>query len=121
MKKTISISLFVTILAAGLFTLVIFLLPETDEIPKEVRIAETQTEEMPEEYAESMTINEPYEYLIKGKDGFLVVFQKDGKTLLFETNIRISNLDREVVDKLENGICFSTEKELYDFLESYSS
>lgn len=36
-------------------------------------------------------------------------------------NIRIRDLDADMVEKIENGIFFSDDRELYDFLESYSS
>lgn len=119
MKKTTAICLSVGVLAASLCLLAV-LWPRNDEIPKEVLLAETETEDAAE-YTESMAVKEPYEYLLKSRDGFLVVYEKDGKTLLFETNIRTANLEEELLEKLEPGIGFSNERELYDFLESYSS
>ena len=38
-----------------------------------------------------------------------------------ETGIESDCLPIELQEKLTNGIFFQTEKELYDFLESYSS
>ena len=51
----------------------------------------------------------------------MVVYQSDGITEFFETNIRIRDLNEDMVKKLENGIRFSDDQELYAFLESYSS
>lgn len=70
---------------------------------------------------ESIAIYEPYTYVIKQKDGILVVYQSDGVTEFFETNIRVRDLDEEMIKKSENGIFFSNDQELYAFLESYSS
>ena len=70
---------------------------------------------------EIIAICEPYTYVIKQKNGVLVVYQSDGVTEFFETNIRIRDLDADMVEKIENGIFFSDDRELYDFLESYSS
>ena len=83
-------------------------------------MAEEETAE-PEELAQSMSIQEPYAYLLREKDGFLAVYGQDGTTFLFETNIRMRSLDEEMQAKVEAGIPFADERELYDFLESYSS
>lgn len=125
MKRMISICLF----AAAVLICVICLIrlygagdAQTEEVRyKETRILiETETTE-PEELAESMSIREPYAYLIREKDDFLAVYGGDGITFLFETNIRLSSLDAAVQEKAVMGIPITDEKELYDFLESYSS
>ena len=87
----------------------------TEEMP-----AETDTEKELKT-TESLAVYEPYAYIIKQKDGILVVYQSDGITEFFETNIRIRDLNEDMVKKLENGIRFSDDQELYAFLESYSS
>ena len=122
MKKTIGICLFVVF---GLLIAVIFFL-FYDSGKKEVEepsttLAEEAEETEMEEFTEIMALQEPYLYLVKEQDGFLVVYQSDGITVEFETNIRIVDLEQEVLDRLEDGIGFSDEKSLYSFLESYSS
>ena len=87
----------------------------TEEMP-----AETDTEKELKT-TESLAVYESYAYVIKQKDGILVVYQSDGITEFFETNIRIRDLNEDMVKKLENGIRFSDDQELYAFLESYSS
>lgn len=82
--------------------------------------AETDTEKELKT-TESLAVYESYAYVIKQKDGILVVYQSDGITEFFETNIRIRDLNEDMVKKLENGIRFSDDQELYAFLESYSS
>ena len=85
------------------------------------RISDENDTEQIVRSTEIIAICEPYTYVIKQKNGVLVVYQSDGLTEFFETNIRIRDLDADMVEKIENGIFFSDDRELYDFLESYSS
>lgn len=128
MKKTTSICLFTGMIFLLLVMVVYLLFTQQDTGEKEQDLA-AATEEMPAETdtekelktTESLVVYEPYAYIIKQKDGILVVYQSDGITEFFETNIRIRDLNEDMVKKLENGIRFSDDQELYAFLESYSS
>ena len=61
-------------------------------------------------------------YLLRmDDDGILKVYEADGITLLFETNIRAERLSVQTREQLSNGIPVDDERELYDLLESYSS
>lgn len=128
MKKTTSICLFTGMIFLLLVMVVYLLFTQQDTGEKEQDLA-AATEEMPAETdtekelktTESLAVYEPYVYIIKQKDGILVVYQSDGITEFFETNIRIRDLNEDMVKKLENGIRFSDDQELYAFLESYSS
>lgn len=128
MKKTTSICLFTGMIFLLLVMVVYLLFTQQDTGEKEQDLA-AATEEMPAETdtekelktTESLAVNESYAYVIKQKDGILVVYQSDGITEFFETNIRIRDLNEDMVKKLENGIRFSDDQELYAFLESYSS
>lgn len=128
MKKTTSICLFTGMIFLLLVMVVYLLFTQQDTGEKEQDLA-AETEEMPAETdtekelktTESLAVYEPYAYIIKQKDGILVVYQSDGITEFFETNIRIRDLNEDMVKKLENGIRFSDDQELYAFLESYSS
>lgn len=128
MKKTTSICLFTGMIFLLLVMVVYLLFTQQDTGEKEQDLA-AATEEMPAETdtekelktTESLAVYEPYAYIIKQKDGILVVYQSDGITEFFETNIRIRDLNEDMVKKLENGIQFSDDQELYAFLESYSS
>ena len=128
MKKTTSICLFTGMIFLLLVMVVYLLFTQQDTGEKEQDLA-AATEEMPAETdtekelktTESLAVYEPYTYVIKQKDGILVVYQSDGITEFFETNIRIRDLNEDMVKKLENGIRFSDDQELYAFLESYSS
>ena len=108
MKKTTSICLFTGMIFL-LLVMVVYLLFTQQDTEKELKTTE------------SLAVYEPYAYIIKQKDGILVVYQSDGITEFFETNIRIRDLNEDMVKKLENGIRFSDDQELYAFLESYSS
>lgn len=127
MKRTIGICLFVALfIVAGIS---IKILEQRDvrenermEEPLESVAYAEETEAVEEpELMESMAIPENYSYVIFEKDGVLMVYEKDGKTEYFETNIRVQDLEDNMQENLEKGIYFETEKDLYDFLESYSS
>jgi hypothetical protein len=128
MKKTTGICLFTGMIFL-LLILVVYLLSiqQNTGIGKEnltastERISDENDTEQIVRSTEIITICEPYTYVIKQKNGVLVVYQSDGVTEFFETNIRIRDLDADMVEKIENGIFFSDDRELYDFLESYSS
>ena len=128
MKKTTGICLFTGMIFL-LLILVVYLLSiqQNTGTGKENLTASTESisdENDTEQIVRSteiIAICEPYTYVIKQKNGVLVVYQSDGVTEFFETNIRIRDLDADMVEKIENGIFFSDDRELYDFLESYSS
>lgn len=115
MKKTTSICLFTGMIFLLLVMVVYLLFTQQDTGEKEQDLA-VATEEMPAETdtekevktTESLAVYEPYAYIIKQKDGILVVYQSDGITEFFETNIRIRDLNEDMVKKLENGIRFRT-------------
>lgn len=123
MKKTIGICLFTVILTVCIFGSVIIINNLSEQQQNEMEIAgatEIQTEEAPQ-LAESMQVQEAYRYLLVEEDGVLIVYEKDGKTVLLETNIKLHGLDEETRQQLHEGIWITDEEELYDFLESYSS
>lgn len=123
MKKTIGICLF----AALLFVMSLFFgrwKVQTEKVPKEtpLSVAETETEEKDKpEAAPSMQVQKTYRYVLREENGLLTVYEKDGKTILLETNIRVEHLSEETRRLLSEGIYVQDEKELYDLLESYSS
>lgn len=130
MKKTVGVCLLASFFV--LYTLGLYLLwKPTEEPPEkakrmppasEIAYEESaSTEDLLMESMQSMKIQEPYAYLIIEQDGVLVVYESDGATVFFETNIRIKNLDTGLQEKIKEGLPFANEKELYDFLESYSS
>lgn len=99
-----------------LLVMVVYLLfTQQDTGEKEQDLA-AATEEMPAETdtekelktTESLAVYEPYAYIIKQKDGILVVYQSDGITEFFETNIRIRDLNEDMVKNWKMGSGFRT-------------
>lgn len=122
MKKTIGICFFVIniLFLSGAMLLMSCSRKEEAKEPPTTLAVEAEETEL-KEFTEIMALKEPYIYIVKEQDGFLVVYQLDGMTVEFETNIRTSDLGEDVLDRLVDGIGFSDEKSLYSFLESYSS
>lgn len=124
MKKTMSICLFTVILVVC-FIGGIFLWRNT--LGNSLRNNELadNTEQMAEvqepELAESMQIQEAYRYFLIEENGMLVVYEQDRETVMLETNISLHGVDEATQRQLQEGIWITDEKELYDFLESYSS
>lgn len=130
MKKSISICIFIAVLAwliAGLVLL--FRKPEQSEPPLIVsemeQGADMQTtaasEEQKEQLRESMAAPLGAAYFMKEEDGKLVVYRADGTTVYLETDIRCDELDLWLQEQAKDGIWFETDRELFDFLENYSS
>lgn len=118
MKRQVSVSIFLAILVIVLAWLYIKFSNETR--PKETTIS-TENEVTKEE---AVTISQEYitcPYYIKEADGRLIVFESKHQSIFMETSIETKSLPQEIQEKLETGIFFQTEGELYDFLESYSS
>ena len=63
----------------------------------------------------------PYEYVIVNDNGYLTVYQKDLKTVYFQTDIPYAELHTELQEKIDQGYLIQDAEELYDFLENYSS
>ena len=124
MKRTIGICLFAAgmLLVGGLCGKTAFDAgrirgaEETEAVTEDAAAAQT------ERTAESMQIQKTSRYLLRmDDDGILKVYEADGTTLLFETNIRAERLSAQTRAQLSDGIPVGDEKELYDLLESYSS
>lgn len=126
MKRTISICLFVALALFGaLFAAWTIRTPESlemEQISTEVPLDAEPTEVTEQwEVAESMVLKPSARYVIGEKEGFLVVYEADGDTVYLETNIRLEHLSPEAQEAIKNRIYIQDDKELYDFLESYSS
>ena len=118
MKRQVSVSIFLAILVIALTWLYIKFNNET-KIEENVITTENDVSK-----EESVTISQQYStcpYYIKVEDGRLIVYESKTQEIFMETSIEIHTLPDEIIEKLETGIFFATEGELYDFLESYSS
>ena len=93
-----------------------------DKVTEKITVAETETA-VPEDErtTESMTVQEPFVYILRETDGMLVVYEQDGVTVWMETGIRTEHMEPEVVKLFRDGVTIRDERELYDLLESYSS
>lgn len=60
-------------------------------------------------------------YLIKEKDGYIIVYLADGETVYEYTTIEIQYLPKEVQEEVKKGKKVSTVGQVYGFLENYSS
>ncbi|NLK75213.1 MAG: hypothetical protein GX288_08000 [Clostridiales bacterium] len=63
----------------------------------------------------------PYRYYVVVKDGYVVVYNSDLKSVFRYTHIDASTLPEEDRVKLSYGIPVNTQDELFSLLESYSS
>lgn len=120
MKKTISICFFAGFLLLYTFGLFLLWNPQKEDVPNQSAQIESETQDKLE-LRESMKIETTSLYYITVQDGYLVVMLVKSGEELFETNIQLEDLEESVQQKIESGLTFSSEKELYDFLESYSS
>ena len=78
-------------------------------------------EETTETTIASSNIQKAYEYVVVEEEGYLSVYYSDRKTKYMDTDIRMDELGIRLQKKIEAGKTFENSKELYDFLENYSS
>lgn len=118
MKRQVSVSIFLAILVIVLAWLYIKFNNEIQ--PKENEI--TTENDISKE--EAVTISQPdvsFLYYIKAENGRLVVYESKTKEVYMETSIEVDVLSEQMRQRIEEGIYFESEENLYDFLESYSS
>lgn len=124
MKRTIGICLFAAVMlfAGGLSGKTHLMQKGSVRQRRRRRSREDAAVTQTERTAESMQIQKTCRYLLRmDDDGILKVYEADGITLLFETNIRAERLSVQTREQLSDGIPVDDERELYDLLESYSS
>ena len=118
MKKMISICfLFVLVIAGALWI-------DADiqqNAKMQEKIAGEDTGDTTEEAAESMSYVSNDKYYLTSEDGRIVIYESDRNTLYCETAIRTEHLPKQIKESIADGMTFQSEKELYEFLENYSS
>lgn len=62
-----------------------------------------------------------YQYCLKEKDGYVYVYLADGKTIYEPTSILLAELPTGIRKKIKKGLYLLDDRELYSFLENYSS
>ena len=118
MKRQKSVSIFLAVIVIVLAWLYIKYNNET-ELKENVISTENDVSK-----EEAVTISQEYisaKFYIKEEYGRLVVYKSKEQRIYMETSIEIRDLSEELQKKIQEGIFFQTEAELYDFLESYSS
>lgn len=86
------------------------ILPETMEI-------EIETEQT------AVPVNQTieYKYVIVEEGDYLTVYYADRETVYEYTDIRYSDLEDDIRQKIRKGYCMENEAVLFGFLENYSS
>ena len=89
---------------------------------------ETSAEEQPvanlekiEPVTEETTTESEDEFYLVSEAGFLLVFQKDRKTICLYTHIPITDFPQKERERLMEGIWFPTMMDVFNYLESYTS
>ncbi len=60
-------------------------------------------------------------YYIKEKDGYVIVYEGDEKTVYEYTTIRVEDLPEKTQAAIKKGIKVNSLGQIYGFLENYSS
>lgn len=60
-------------------------------------------------------------FFVRNEEGYLVIYDCETMKRYDETAILVQNLPEDWQHKLDEGLYFSNEEELYEFLENYSS
>lgn len=110
MNKKYSIGFWVTIVVLVLFFCFLCRVRfnrAQDEVKQETS---TRTQEEVEDY-----------YYICEKDGYVIVYEGDQKTVYEYTSIRIEDLPDKMQQSVKKGIKVSSLGQIYGFLENYSS
>ena len=89
---------------------------EAGELP-----AQEEVQAEPQESVQSSANVTPMKYVLLDEEGQVVVFHSDRETVYMNTGIVSAQLPETVQKHLSQGIGFTTEEELFAFLESYSS
>lgn len=93
------------------------------EQAQEERTAQEQPERAEASAAPDSVVNDTgsHEYYLVEEDGRVTIYRIEGQTLFEYTGITVESLPEELQGEISHGKRVSGEKELYDFLENYSS
>ncbi|MCM1258101.1 MAG: hypothetical protein NC307_09650 [Roseburia sp.] len=92
------------------------------EEPPEAQEPVVETE-IPTDTEPVLTVNQniDYKYVIIEEGDYLTVYYADRKTVYEYTNIRYSDLEDTLRQKIRKGFWIEDEEQLYGFLENYDS
>lgn len=82
---------------------------------------ELQKQEVSTQGEQVLAETEEYLYYLMGEDGYVNIYLADRKTIYEYTDIPLEILPSELQSEILEGKGISSEGELYDFLENYSS
>lgn len=118
MKQQIRICLF----GAGILTVLIIFIVLGVKISnvKKIKSPEESIPKETEGKQDELT-KEIYKYELRFEDENLCVYKYLTGELFLETSIKFYELPEDIKERIHEGIRFKTDKEMYDFLESYSS
>ena len=96
----------------------------TSETPSEVTEVydsenSTMVQETVIEVSDHATSGE--RFFVIEEDGYLVIYDRQTKRRYDETTILFNDLPERLQERIEEGLYFMDEEELYSFLENYSS
>lgn len=93
------------------------------EQEQEERTVQEQPERAEASAAPDSVVNDTgsHEYYLVEEDGRVTIYRLEGQTLFEYTGITVDSLPEELQGEIAHGKRVSGEKELYDFLENYSS
>ena len=93
------------------------------EQEQEERTVQEQPERAEASAAPDSVVNDTgsHEYYLVEEDGRVTIYRIEGRTLFEYTGITVDSLPEELQGEISHGKRVSGEKELYDFLENYSS
>ena len=122
-KKRICIFLaLILVFAAGIILVRLASAPEEDSQKEMVLIREDREEE--EDAASTLPAsgeNREQRYYLVVEDGYLSVYYGADRTFYAYTDIRYDMLDEATRQQIQQGLPFTDERTLYDFLENHSS
>lgn len=122
-KKRICIFLaLILVFAAGIILVRLTSAPEEDSQKEMVLIREDREEE--EDAASTLPAsgeNREQRYYLVVEDGYLSVYYGADRTFYAYTDIRYDMLDEATRQQIQQGLSFTDERTLYDFLENHSS
>lgn len=96
------------------------ILEDTEE-EKTHEIETTERQEVSSDPDSVQAESEAYAYYLVVEDGYVNIYQQDRKTIYEYTGITIDSLPEELQAEIKIGKGIVGERELYDFLENYSS
>lgn len=82
---------------------------------------ETSVTEAPAAAANAGNPTPLYQYYLMAEDGYISVYLDDKTTLYENTTIRFESLPQKLQKEIQDGKYLKDDRELYNFLENYSS